>query len=87
MIIQLTLLENVIMDTLIIKPKDKAELNFFLELAKRIGAEVQTYDDIQDEQLLKAMEANEDTPKIDRKEVFDILNTQLHTVTGKVNIE
>jgi len=61
------------MDTLIIKPKDQAELNFFLELAKRVGAEVQTHDDIQDDQLLKAMEANMKTSKVDKKEVIDTL--------------
>jgi hypothetical protein len=54
----------------VIKPKDKAELDFFLELAKRVGAEVQTYEDIQDEQLLKA---NKNTPKVDKKEVFETL--------------
>jgi len=67
------LLENGIMDTLIIKPKDKAELDFFLELAKRVGAEIQTYEDIQDEQLLKVMEANKNTPKVGKKEVFETL--------------
>jgi len=61
------------MDTLIIKPKDKAELDFFLELAKRVGAEIQTYEDIQDEQLLKVMEANKNTPKVGKKEVFETL--------------
>jgi hypothetical protein len=66
------------MDSLIIKPKDQAELNFFLELAKRVGAEVQTYEDILDSELLLAMEANKETPKIDKQEVLDILNNILN---------
>jgi hypothetical protein len=66
------------MDSLIIKPKDQAELNFFLELAKRVGAEVQTYEDIQDSELLLAMEANKGTPKIDKQAVLDILHTILN---------
>jgi hypothetical protein len=66
------------MDTLIIKPKDRDELNFFLELAKRLGADVKTYEEMQDEQLLKAMEINRNTPKTDKKKVLDTLNNILN---------
>jgi len=66
------------MNTLIIKPKDKSELNFFLELAKRLGTPVKTYEDMQDEQLLKAMEQNMITDKIDKKKVLNTLQNILN---------
>jgi hypothetical protein len=66
------------MDTIIIKPKDKDELNFFLELAKRLGVSVRTYEEIQDEQLLKAMEMNRNTPEVDKKKVLNTLNNILN---------
>ena len=66
------------MDTLIIKPKDRDELNFFLELAKRLGVDVKTYEEMQDEQLLKAMEINRNTPKTDTKKVLDTLKNILN---------
>ncbi len=37
------------METLIIKPKDKAELNFFLELTKRMGIKSATIESDADE--------------------------------------
>lgn len=61
------------METIIIQPKDKAELNFFLELAKKLGVNIKTYDEIEDEQLLKDMEENRKTEKTDRKKVMDTL--------------
>lgn len=61
------------MEAIVIKPKDKAELNFFLELAKRLGVSVQTYDDLQDELLYKAMEQNRNTPLIDKEKVMDTI--------------
>ncbi|SHJ39472.1 hypothetical protein SAMN05444280_11840 [Tangfeifania diversioriginum] len=66
------------METIIIKPKDKDELNFFLELAKRLGVSAKTYEEMQDEQLLKAMERNRKTHKTDRKKVLDTLNNILN---------
>ena len=66
------------METLIIKPKDKAELNFFLDLAKRLGTTAKTYEEMQDEQLLKAMDQNMKTPKIDKKKVLDTLHNILN---------
>jgi hypothetical protein len=66
------------MDTIIIKTKDKDELNFFLELAKRLGVSAKTYEEMQDEQLLKAMEINRKTPKTDKQKVLDTLNNILN---------
>jgi len=62
------------METLIIKPKDKAELNFFLELAKRLGTKTATVEDDADERLFQAMENNKKTPKVSRQKVLDTLN-------------
>jgi hypothetical protein len=62
------------METLIIKPKDKAELNFFLELAKRLGAKTTTVEEDADEKLLKAMEKNKSTPLASRQKVLDTLH-------------
>jgi hypothetical protein len=66
------------METIILKPKDKDELSFFLELAKRLGVRTQTIEDLQDEQLLKAMEENRKTPKTDRKNVLDTIQNILN---------
>ena len=66
------------METIIIKPKDRDELNFFLELAKRLGVSAKTYEEMQDEQLLKAMEINRKTHKTDKKKVLDTLNNILN---------
>jgi len=66
------------METIIIKPKDRDELNFFLELAKRLGVSAKTYEEMQDEQLLKAMEINRKTPKTNKKKVLDTLNNILN---------
>jgi hypothetical protein len=66
------------METLIIKPRDKAELNFFIELAKRLGVKTKTYDEIQDEQLLKAMEENKKTPTTEREKVINTLQNILN---------
>jgi len=66
------------METIIIKPKDRDELNFFLELAKRLGVSAKTFEEMQDEQLLKAMEINRKTHKTDKKKVLDTLNNILN---------
>jgi len=62
------------METLIIKPKDKADLNFFIELAKRLGAETSTIKDDADERLFQSMEINKKTPKVSRQKVMDTIN-------------
>ncbi len=62
------------MESLIIKPKDKAELNFFLELAKRLGAKAATFEDDADERLFQAMEENKKTTNIGRQKVLDTLH-------------
>jgi len=62
------------METLIIKPKDKADLNFFIKLAKRLGAETSTIKDDADERLFQSMEINKKTPKVSRQKVMDTIN-------------
>ena len=66
------------METIILKPKDKEELNFFLELAKRLGVKTQTLEDLQDEQLLKSMEENRKTPKTSKKYVLNTIQNILN---------
>ena len=66
------------METLIIRPKDKAELKFFLDLAKRLGTPVKTYGEMQDEQLLIAMEQNLKTHKTEKKKVLGTLQNILN---------
>ena len=73
------------METLIIKPKDKAELNFFLDLAKRLGTTTKTYEEMQDEQLLKAMEQNMKTRKTDKMKVLDTLENILNDEQAPYN--
>ena len=62
------------METLIIKPKDKAELNFFLELTKRLGAKAATIESDADERLFQTMEKNKKTPKVSRQKVLDTIH-------------
>ena len=62
------------METLIIKPKDKAELNFFLELAKRLGTKTATVEDDADNRLFQAMEINKNTLRVSKQKVIDTLN-------------
>ena len=66
------------METIIIHPKDKAELKFFLELAKRLGTTIKTFDEWQDEQLLIAMEENIKTGKADKSKVLNTLHNILN---------
>jgi Icc-related predicted phosphoesterase len=73
------------METLIIKPKDKAELNFFLDLAKRLGTPAKTYEEMQDEQLLKVMEQNMKTDKIDKRKVLNTLQNILNDEQAPYN--
>jgi len=61
------------METLIIKPKDKAELNFFLELAERLGVNASTIESDADERLFQAMEKNKKTPRVSRQKVLDTI--------------
>ena len=62
------------METLIIKPKDKAELNFFLELAERLGAKAATIESDTDERLFQAMEKNKKTRKVSRQKILATIN-------------
>ncbi len=61
------------MDTLIVKPRDKAELEFFLELAKRLGTKVENIEDDADMRLFQAMERNSTTPKISKQKVLNTI--------------
>jgi hypothetical protein len=62
------------METLIIKPKDKAELNFFLELAKRLGTKTTTIESDADERLFQSMEKNKKTAKVSRQKVLETIH-------------
>ena len=62
------------MESIIIQPKDKKELQFFLELAKRLGVKIRTFEELEDESLLKNMEKNRQSGKIDKNEIIDTLN-------------
>jgi hypothetical protein len=62
------------MEALIIKPKDKAELNFILELTKRMGIKSATIESDADERLFQAMEKNKNTPEVSRDKVIDTLH-------------
>ena len=66
------------MDTIIINPRDKEERKFFLELARRLGVKAKTFEDLQDEQLLEAMEKNKNSPITDKKNVLDTLQSILN---------
>ena len=66
------------MDTIIINPRDKEERKFFLELARRLGVKAKTFEDLQDEQLLEAMEKNKNTPLTDKQNVLDTLQNILN---------
>lgn len=68
------------MNSIIIKPRDNKEYNFFVELAKRLGVEIQTTEDALEEQLLANMEKNKKTGYVPKEEVLKtiqhILNDQ-----------
>ena len=66
------------MESIVLKPKDRDEMNFFLELARRMGIPAFTFDAYQDELLLDAMEENRKTPKTDREKVLNTINQILN---------
>ena len=66
------------MDSIIIKPRDKKEFNFFVELAGRLGIEIKTVGDVFDEQLLADMEKNADTDYLGKKEVLKTIQNILN---------
>jgi hypothetical protein len=61
------------MESLLIKPKDKEELNLFLELAKRLGTNVFTFESDADKRLFQAMEENSKTALVSREKVLGTL--------------
>lgn len=77
------------MEAIIIKTKDKAELNFFLELAKRLGAKTAIIESDADERLFQSMEKNKNTPKVSRQKVLDTIQPEdilQHSAIEKENI-
>ncbi|RIJ47620.1 hypothetical protein D1614_13630 [Maribellus luteus] len=68
------------MDSIIIHPRDKKEFLFFVELAQRLGLEINTTSDVIDAQLLADMEANKKTGYVAKEKVLstiqNILNEQ-----------
>jgi hypothetical protein len=66
------------MKAIIIQPKDQDELNFFLELAKRLGVKVKTYEDVEDERLLRVMEDNRKTQRVGKKNIIETLHNILN---------
>ncbi len=62
------------MATLIVKPRDKAELEFFLELAKRLGTMVEAIEEDADTRLFHAMERNSKTPQVSKQKVLDTIS-------------
>ncbi len=71
------------MDSIIIQPRDQEELNFFLELAKRLGLQVKSYDDLKDEQLLAHMEKNKKSSLIEKKRFWILLKIFLMIIPKK----
>lgn len=66
------------MNSIIIQPKDKAELKFFVELAERLGAKFKTLDEFQDEQLFNRMMENLNTSVVAKENVIDQLQAILN---------
>ena len=66
------------MNRIIIDPRDKEEMNFFMELAKRLGVDAKTYEDLADEELLEIMEKNKRTPYADNQQIKNTLNDILN---------
>ena len=66
------------MNSIIIQPKDKAELKFFVELAERLGAKFKTLDEFQDEQLFNRMMENLNTSIVAKENVIDQLQAILN---------
>jgi len=66
------------METIIIHPKDKAELNFFLELAQRLGTKFTSIDELEDKELLKAMKENLTSGETDKESIMKTLNNILN---------
>ena len=62
------------MESILIKPRDKAELNFFLELAHRLGSNIATFENDADKRLFQSMEYNSKTPRISKEKVLDTLH-------------
>ena len=66
------------MESLIIKPRNKKEFNFFVELANRLGVEIKTTDEYLDEELLNDMKKNRKTPYVEKEEVLKTIQNILN---------
>ena len=66
------------MKSIIIKPRDKKEFNFFVELANRLGVEIKTTEEYLDEELLNDMKKNKETPYIEKEEVLKTIQNILN---------
>jgi hypothetical protein len=66
------------MDTVIIKPQNKSDVQFLLDFAKRIGASAKAFDteELEDKVLLSLLEDeyNSEQENISRDEVMKILD-------------
>ena len=62
------------MESIIIKTKDKAELDFFFELVKRLGVKAAIIESDADERLFQSMEKNKRTLKVSRQKVLDTIH-------------
>ena len=49
-----------------------------MELAKRLGVDAKTYEDLADEELLEIMEKNKRTPYADNQQIKNTLNDILN---------
>lgn len=75
------------MDSIIIKPRDKKEFDFFVELAKRLGVDIKTVEDTLDEQLLAAMEENKKTGYVEKEKVLKTIQNILNDQQSDYNNE
>ena len=66
------------MDSIIIKPRDKKEFNFFVELANRLGVEIRTIGEVLDEQLLSDMEENKKTGYVSKEKIVNTIQNILN---------
>jgi hypothetical protein len=66
------------MDSIIIKPRDKKEFNFFMELAHRLGVEIRTTGEVLDAQLLADMEENKKTGYVGKEKILSTIQNMLN---------
>lgn len=64
-------------DTVIIKTRTKSDIQFLLDLAKRIGASAKAIntDELEDAQLVSLIEKGLKTPNVNRSEIMKALQS------------